>query len=414
MSENPSSVLLTTPRWIRDGGVATHVMAGAQVLARGGVNVHVLAARIESGEPVSGVTLHHSPELLNTRASPDVRLGDALSSTPTVAHLHDFDDPAIVAFIRMRAPVVISAHGYTACTSGVYYFRPGQECTRSHGLGCVPNLLARGCAHTRDPRWLPSAYRRTTEGVEALMRADLAVSYSSSIDRHLSANGVARRRVIPLFSTMAPRTGSGHDARRRVVFAGRIVAAKGVRVLVRAARAVDAEFVICGDGWQLDATRRLARRLGVNERVCFRGWLGAEELAHELAEASVVVVPSIWPEPFGLVGIEAMAAGRPVVASSTGGIVDWLEDGVNGLCVTPGDAPALARALNELLADPARQRAMGEAGRAIVAARFSAEHHVDALLEAYRTARARWRSDRCEGSTGVEAPATRAEPSRAR
>jgi glycosyltransferase involved in cell wall biosynthesis len=143
------------------------------------------------------------------------------------------------------------------------------------------------------------------------------------VDRHLSANGVTRREVIPLFTTMVPRTGSGHAARRRVVFAGRIVAPKGVDVLIRAARTVDAEFVICGDGWRLDAMRKLAQRLGVLERVRFKGWLGADELAQELADASVVAIPSVWPEPFGLVGIEALAAGRPVVASSTGGITDW-------------------------------------------------------------------------------------------
>ena len=54
-------------------------------------------------------------------------------------------------------------------------------------------------------------------------------------------------------------------------------------------------------------------------------------------------MPSLWPEPFGLVGIEALAAGRPVVASATGGIGDWLEDGVGGLMVPPGDPGALAR-----------------------------------------------------------------------
>ena len=97
----------------------------------------------------------------------------------------------------------------------------------------------------------------------------------------------------------------------------------------------------------------------------------AEQLAREFANASVVVVPSLWPEPFGIVGIEALAAGRPVIASATGGIGDWLEDGVCGLCVPPGDAGALARALNELLADPERQDAMGAAGKADRRARFS-------------------------------------------
>src|SRR5438034_10653049 len=118
--------------------------------------------------------------------------------------------------------------------------------------------------------------------------------------------------------------------------------------------------------------RALAQRLGVAERVHFRGWLSASELAEELANASVVVVPSLWPEPFGLVGIEALAAGRPCVASATGGITDWLEHGVGGLCVPPGDVKALSAALNELLSDPARQRAMGLAGQRAVAKKFSA------------------------------------------
>jgi glycosyltransferase involved in cell wall biosynthesis len=372
--------------------VATHVQASAAALAARGIDVKVLAATVVGEERLPGVTVYHCPALADPSASMGERLGASLSLRPDVIHLHQLDDPDVVAVLREHAPVVISAHGYTACPSGVYYFRPGQECTRSHGPGCIPNLVIRGCAHTRDPRPLPRAYRRAGRGLQALRSADLAIAYSSSVERHLAANGIARRQVIPLFTTMLARSGSGHAARRRVVFAGRVVAAKGVGVLLRAAREVDGEFVICGDGWQLEAMRRLSRRLGVQTRVSFRGWLPAEDLAEELANASVVVMPSLWPEPFGLVGIEALSAGRPVIASSTGGIGDWLQDGVSGLCVPPGDARELARALNELLEDPERQLAMGAAGRAAVAAGFSAERHVVALLDAYRSARARWES----------------------
>jgi len=151
---------------------------------------------------------------------------------------------------------------------------------------------------------------------------------------------------------------------------------------------------MCGEGRQLEMMRGLARSLGVGERVRFTGWLDPDSLAQELADASVVVMPSRWPEPFGLVGIEALAAGRPVIASATGGILDWLQDGVTGLSVRPGDPLDLARALNELLADPERQRTMGAAGRKMVAARFSPERHLAGLLEAYRTARSTWQSAR--------------------
>src|SRR5262249_55094084 len=120
-----TSVLLITPRWTRDGGVGTHVMASAAALVKQGVNVSVLAARVESDAPSPGVTLAHAPELFNTSVSPEARLGDAVLSAQTAIHAHQFEDPEVVAFMQRHAPVVVSVHGYTACTSGVHYFRPG-------------------------------------------------------------------------------------------------------------------------------------------------------------------------------------------------------------------------------------------------------------------------------------------------
>jgi glycosyltransferase involved in cell wall biosynthesis len=392
---------MVTPRWARDGGVGAHVEASAGALAESGRRVTVLVARVENERVPAGVTICQSPGLFNAGASMQARFGEALSSEPGVIHLNQLDDPDVVKFLQRSAPVAISSHGYLACTSRVHYFRPGHECARAHGPGCIPNLAM--CAHKRNPRTLPTAYRTAGRALAALEQADLAISYSSAVDRHLAVNGLEQRRVVPYFPTVSVRAGSGHEGRRRVVFAGRIVTSKGIATLIRAAREVDGEFVVCGDGWQLPAMRKLARRLGVQDRIDFKGWLDPDGLAQEMAEASVVVVPSLWPEPFGIVGIEAFAAGRPVVASATGGIGDWLDDGVSGLSVAPGDAPALARALSELLDDPERQRAMGEAGRASVAERFSLARHVEAIAEAYQAARENWESRRPSTAASVSA-----------
>jgi glycosyltransferase involved in cell wall biosynthesis len=397
----PHRVLLITPRWARDGGVGAHVVASAAALAGRGVEVIVAAGRIESRERIPGVTLTQQQELLNRKTSMESRLGEALSCAPALAHLHQVDDPDVVGALRATAPVVISAHGYTACTSGVHYFQPGHECTRAHGPGCIPNLPA--CSHVRNPSSLPGRYKHASRGLRALLAADLAISYSSAVDRHLAANGVVHRRRVPYFPTTPAGRIGGPEAPRRVLFAGRVIAAKGVHVLIRAATQVDGEFVICGAGRQLEEMRRLASRLHVDERVRFTGWLSPEELGGELAAASVVVLPSIWPEPFGIVAIEAFAVGRPVIASATGGVGDWLEDGVNGLAVPPGDAPALARALSSLLADPERRRAMGEAGRISAPARYSAQSHLSALLDAYRAATQTWQPTRPAGAIRLAA-----------
>jgi glycosyltransferase involved in cell wall biosynthesis len=389
---DPGSVLMAVPQWTRDGGVSAHVQTSAAILAAHGLDVRVMAAQILDTYEVPGVTLYACPDLFHDDVPMEARIGEAMSFGPELVHLHQVELPDVARAVRVKAPLVVSAHNYAACSAGGYYFRPGQECTRAHGPGCIANMLARGCLHTHSPKSLPKRFRGASRRVEALEHADLVVSYSSAVDRHLAANELPRRKIVPYSTTIPPMPGTADAAGRRVVFAGRVVREKGVDILIRAAREVDGEFVICGEGRLLEPMRRLARRCGVERRVSFTGWLGPERLAEEFANASVVVVPSLWPEPFGLVGIEALAAGRPVIASATGGVADWLDDNVSGRCVKPGDVGELVQALNQLLGDPDMQRMMGMAGREAVRRRFSAERHLAAITDAYREACAAWRA----------------------
>jgi glycosyltransferase involved in cell wall biosynthesis len=385
----PRRVLIVMPRWVRDGGVGAHLMRSAAAMAAEGVRVSVLVARVETEERVEGVELLHSPRLFKTDAM-DERFAAALAAEPDVVHLNQLDDPRVVEHLQRSAPVVISAHGYLACAAGDHYFRPGHGCERAHGPGCVPNLLLRGCAHSWDLRSYPRDYRQAGRALEAMHGADVVIGYSEAMARHLQAAGLERRRVVPYFPTLDPYEGERREDGRRIVFAGRLVRLKGGATLLRAARGLDAEVVLCGDGVELERLRALAARLGT--RAVFRGWLSPADLARELAEAAVVAVPSLWPEPFGLVGIEGFAAGRPAVGSDTGGIPEWLENGRSGLTVPAGDVNALAEALGGLLDDPGRRGEMGETGRAAVADRYSRRSHLDAVLGAYGEARAHWES----------------------
>jgi glycosyltransferase involved in cell wall biosynthesis len=120
----------------------------------------------------------------------------------------------------------------------------------------------------------------------------------------------------------------------------------------------------------------------VAERVRFVGWCGAEEMEERYAQARIVVVPSVWPEPFGLVGIEAMAAGRPVVGIDRGGIRDWLAHGETGLRVAPQPG-ALADAVRCLLEERETTARMGAAARERWRALYSPEAHHQVMQEAY-------------------------------
>ena len=100
----------------------------------------------------------------------------------------------------------------------------------------------------------------------------------------------------------------------------------------------------------------------------------------------MVVVPSVWPEPFGIVGIEAMAYGKPVIAFDVGGISEWLEDGKTGFIIKLRDEAALAEKLNLLLQNPNLALRMGTQARESVEKRFVPDIHVERLLSIFNKA----------------------------
>ncbi|MFC0627523.1 glycosyltransferase [Kribbella deserti] len=178
----------------------------------------------------------------------------------------------------------------------------------------------------------------------------------------------------------------------RILSVGRLVERKGVSTIIKALQDLpDAELVIAGgpagDDFENDPeVRRLraeAGRLGVADRVRLIGPVGRDVVPRLIRSADVVVCTP-WYEPFGIVPLETMACGRPVVGAAVGGLLDTVEDGVTGLLVPPQDPERLAEALRELLASPARREAMGASGLRRVRERYS-WHQVAADTEAVYT-----------------------------
>jgi 1,4-alpha-glucan branching enzyme len=202
-----------------------------------------------------------------------------------------------------------------------------------------------------------------------LLAADAVLVNSRAVRRELLARGLPVRRieVVPngvAQETFRPAAGwPGDDG--YVLFVGRLVAQKGVETLLRAFGAVlrrcpESRLVVAGDGELELYLERVARSLGFPDRVRFAGWQTGAALVELYQRARVVVVPSLY-EPFGIVALEAMACGRPVVASRTGGLEEILSDGVEGYLVRLGDHLELARRLAGLLLDPGLRERMGAA-----------------------------------------------------
>lgn len=178
----------------------------------------------------------------------------------------------------------------------------------------------------------------------------------------------------------------------RILFVGRLVARKGVgRLLEALATIADRNWrlEIVGFGPERDPLERRAVELGLADRVEFRGRVSSEELMEAYRRAACFVLPATLDERadtegLGVVLLEAMSYGVPVVATRRGGIVDIVEDGRTGLLVEDEPA-AIARGVAAILDDPQRGRALGAAGRASVRERFGWDSIVDRLDAVYRT-----------------------------
>jgi glycosyltransferase involved in cell wall biosynthesis len=188
-----------------------------------------------------------------------------------------------------------------------------------------------------------------------LRRARSAVCPSNALAEDAGRLGAREIAVIPSGVDLPPEVGPEANP-PEVLYAGRLSPEKGVLELVEAARGLN--LVVAGDG---------PLRAQVPEAL---GFVPPEELARLYARAAVLACPS-HREGFGVACLEAMAHGRPVVASAVGGLLDLVVDGETGVHVPPGDVPALRAALERLLGDRELRRRMGEAGRRRAAERFS-------------------------------------------
>jgi len=198
--------------------------------------------------------------------------------------------------------------------------------------------------------------------------------------RRLSATPAVLRRAAELRAA--------HGGRNIVLFVGRLVYYKGVDVLVRAMAGVDADLVLIGHGPLAGELRQLASSAGIATRVDFLDPQGDDELAAWYDAADVFCLPSVArSEAFGLVQIEAHAAGTPVVSTDLPTGVPYANrDGVSGLVVPPGDAPALAAALSRLLDDDELRAGLGRQAQERALREFTVPRMVAHTLDVYAEA----------------------------
>jgi D-inositol-3-phosphate glycosyltransferase len=369
----------------------------------GGQNVHVAAL-------AAGLaTLGHAVTVYTRRDDAKVPSRVALVPGVTVEHIEagpvrpipkDAIYPHVGTFARRlrrawsaERPEIVHSHFWMSGLAALRAAKPlGIPVAHTfHALGIEKRR------HQGDADTSPAA--RLAEERRIVREADRVIATTSAEIFELLRMGANRRllRIVPCGVDLECFTPDGpREPRRpghlRIVTLSRLVPRKGVANAIEAIADVpEAELIIAGGGegpdLQLDPEAQrlsaLARSLGVADRVYLRGRVERCDVPALLRSADVVVCTP-WYEPFGIVPLEAMACGVPVVVSSVGGLVDTVVDGSTGVHVPPQDSKALACVLQSLAANPVQRKLLGRLGVERVRGRYSWSRIAVETLGVYR------------------------------
>ena len=307
---------------------------------------------------------------------------------PDLVYVHKMADLLVIEqLIASGLPLVRMVHDHDIyCMRSYKYFpRTREICTRSASLYCVFGCGA-FVTRNRDGKFPLKyvSYSDKRREISLNHRFDRTITVSQFMKEQLVANGFDSSKI-EIFPPV-PRPGeaslrSDFSDRNLIVYAGQIIRGKGVDVLIESLALLKNRFecIILGEGSHREYCEELARRLGVGDRVHFKGFVPQEELKNYYRECSVMALSSVWPEPIATIGLEVMRYALPVVAFDAGGVRDWLHDGVNGFLVPWMDRQAFAAALDRLLADKRLARQLGENGFDLVSKSYDFKSYIQGL-----------------------------------
>jgi glycosyltransferase involved in cell wall biosynthesis len=282
---------------------------------------------------------------------------------PDVVYSHGLDDAALEIGLLDKYSTILYAHTYWGtCVSGrkCHAMPRVQPCTRVFGAQCLLLYYPRRCGGFH-PGTMLRMFRQQLGRKARFTRLHTILVASGHMYQEFERHGVGTDRLrlvrLPFEGSAIDLPPPRRDPQGRISFVGRLMDVKGVRHLIRALPKASVRLgrtltlTVAGDGPDRAILQNLAAQLGV--KVDFLGWVDSEQRLKLMRQTDLLAAPSLWPEPFGLVGIEAGSIGLPAVGYAVGGIPDWLVAGESGE-LAPGDPPtveglseAIVRALSD-------------------------------------------------------------------
>ena len=381
-------ILIATSNRNVVGGIETYLQSLIPALLRRGHQVamlydHPAVGSVTVDPPEAQLPAWNSDRLVR---QPEL-WREVLEWKPDVVYAHGLTSLEADRILQENYPVVNYAHAYWGtCTTGqkCHSFPNPRPCERTFGPTCLLLHYPRRCGGLNPAvAWKLFQFEKARNARLTEYRAILVAS------RHMyneyAKHGVDTARLhlvhLPLTAPGSETLPARRNPAGRLLFVGRLNALKGAGFLLKAIPEAEKKLgrsltlTLAGDGPELDQLRGLARRTGA--AVEFGGWVNTSRKIALMRESDLLVVPSVWPEPFGMVGIEAGSHGLPAAGFAVGGIPDWLIPGRTGE-LAPGDPPTvqgLADAIVRALGNPDHYFNLCQ-GAWELSRQFSMEQHI--------------------------------------
>lgn len=370
------------------GGLARHVEGISRSLAALGHEVHVVTLDFpgtQADEQLESLYIHrvtvdvpaptfHTWVLLFNHFF-EKRVGQLAKEfgKPDMIHIHDWltVSAGVASKQLLRAPLVMTFHSTESSRSSS---SPSPESSMVEGL-----------------EWWGSFEATRVIAVSGWMRSEVISQFKLPMDKvHEIPNGVDFEKFAKPVDVEATRNKWNVQPGERLITAvGRLTSQKGFDDLIKAYPEIResvprSRLLVVGDGYMRGELESLAEAQKVKASTTFAGFVSDSDLVDAIKSSDVVAVPSRF-EPFGIIALEAMAGGSPVVVSRVGGLAEIVEDGVDGLEVNPNDPPSLAKAAVKVLSDQELASRLAARAKEKVKA-FNWENSAAKTLDVYRAA----------------------------
>ena len=309
------------------------------------------------------------------------------SVAPDAIYVHKTSRTDFLSPFVNKIRIVRMVHDHDLCCprKHKYFFHNTRICNHRAGWRCYLDLafLEKGPGILN--RFKFASIERKLQEMRRNYKWDALLVGSEFMRQELIMNGFPSERVhiVAPSVPLKPDKITDPSVAPSILCVSQLIRGKGVDLLLHALSRLTCDFkaTIVGTGNAETDLKELCHRLGLDDRVKFAGWVDNNVIGSFYSDSRVVAVPSRWPEPFGMIGLEAMRHARPVVAFGVGGIPDWLEHDVTGLLAPEQDQGAFAQALERILLDHDLAKRLGRAALKRAQEKFSFEEFLNSIVK---------------------------------